>query len=97
MNWEETQMELFEPEETIRRVEVVHKNIIEILTKERFYDAQIDRSIREHLQRFIPYPDIDEKLQRAPLTDRYQKIQQEEEYWLKRIFGQDFHLRSNEQ
>ena len=97
MNQEHIQMELFEPDETIRRVEVVHKSVIELLTKERFYDFEIDRSIREHLQRFIPYIDIEVKVQRPPLTDRYKQIQQQEEYWLKRVLGQDFQLRSNEQ
>jgi len=86
-------MELFEPAETIRRLSAVHKNIIELLTKERFYDAEIDRSISEQLQRFIPKTDIEMKVGSQYAREKYQKIQEEDEYWLKRIFGPDFHLK----
>jgi hypothetical protein len=94
---EEVQMELFEPAETIRRVSAVHKNIIELLTKERFYDVEIDRNIREQLQRFIPKTDIESKVGSQYARDKYRKIQEQDEYWLKRIFGPEFHLKSNEQ
>lgn len=93
MKQQEIQMELFEPAETTRRVSAVHKNIIELLTKERFYDPEIDGAIHEQLQRFIPKIHIEPKVQKYPLTDKYKKIQEEDEYWLKRLFGQDFHLK----
>jgi hypothetical protein len=85
---EEVQMELFEPGETIRRVSAVHKNIIDLLTKERFYDAEIDRSIREQLQRFIPKTHVDAEVKPiyvAPITQN-----EIDDYFCKKIFGKTF-------
>ena len=58
VNLEKSQLDLFEPDETIRKISAIHKTIIELLRKESCYDIEIDFSIRNQLDRFVPKPEI---------------------------------------